>query len=70
MGKYDYTLSAALTTGVAVSGHVMFFALGYNPKSLKWWGNTVSYSGVDGSSVGTLSIPARRYFSPVKGSFP
>jgi hypothetical protein len=40
--KYNYTLSAALTTGVAVSGHVMFFALGYNPKNLKWWGNTVS----------------------------
>jgi len=68
--KYNYVLSAAFTAGVAVSGLVMFFAIGYNPKRLKWWGNTVSYSGVDGSGVGILPIPARGYFGPEKGSFP
>jgi hypothetical protein len=35
--KYNYVLSAALTAGVAVSALVIFFATGYNPKSLKWW---------------------------------
>ena len=68
--KYNYVLSAAFTAGVAVSGLVMFFAIGYNPKRLKWWGNTVSYSGVDGSGVGILPIPSRGYFGPEKGSFP
>jgi hypothetical protein len=68
--KYNYVLSAALTAGVAVSGLIMFFAVGYNPKSLKWWGNTVSSAGIDGSSKGILPIPARGYFGPPKGSFP
>ncbi|TVY86887.1 Oligopeptide transporter [Lachnellula willkommii] len=68
--KYDYTLSAALTAGVALSGLIMFFAVGYHPKSLSWWGNTVSSAGVDGSLVGILPLPARGYFGPEKGSFP
>ncbi|KIM98283.1 hypothetical protein OIDMADRAFT_43346 [Oidiodendron maius Zn] len=68
--KYNYTLSAALTVGVAISGLVMFFAVGYNPKSLKWWGNTVSGAGIDGSSTGLFPIPARGYFGPEKGNFP
>ncbi|KAI1333731.1 OPT oligopeptide transporter protein-domain-containing protein [Xylariaceae sp. FL0016] len=68
--KYNYVLSAALTAGVAVSALLMFFAVGYNPISLTWWGNTVSHAGVDGSSVGILPIPERGYFGPEKGSFP
>jgi len=67
--KYNYVLSAALTAGVALSGLVIFFAVGYNPKSLKWWGNIVSSSGIDGSGVGILPLPARGYFGPEKGSF-
>ncbi|TVY54052.1 Oligopeptide transporter 2 [Lachnellula cervina] len=68
--KYNYTLSAALTAGVALSGLIMFFAIGYHPKSLSWWGNKVSSAGVDGSLVGILPLPARGYFGPEKGSFP
>ncbi|EPE07534.1 oligopeptide transporter [Ophiostoma piceae UAMH 11346] len=68
--RYNYTLSAALTAGVAVSALVMFFAIGYNPVSLKWWGNTVSSAGVDGSSVGIMPLPERGYFGPAKGTFP
>lgn len=68
--KYNYVLSAAFTAGVAISALVMFFAVGYNPVSLTWWGNTVSSAGVDGSSVGILPIPDRGYFGPEKGSFP
>ncbi|KAJ0384647.1 hypothetical protein COL922a_007962 [Colletotrichum nupharicola] len=67
--KYNYVLSAALTAGVAVSALVMFFAVGYNPIALKWWGNTVSGAGVDGSQVGILPIPERGYFGPEKGAF-
>ena len=68
--KYNYVLSAALTAGVAICGLVMFFAVGYDPKSLKWWGNTVSGAGADGAGKGILPIPARGYFGPERGSFP
>jgi OPT family small oligopeptide transporter len=68
--KYNYVLSAALTAGVALSGLVIFFAVGYNPKILRWWGNQVSSAGIDGSGVGILPLPARGYFGPERGSFP
>ena len=69
--KYNYVLSAALTAGVAISALVMFFAVGYHPKKLDWWGNRVSYAGVDGSQRGILEIPEDRgYFGPERGTFP
>ncbi|KAK3901545.1 OPT oligopeptide transporter protein-domain-containing protein [Staphylotrichum tortipilum] len=68
--KYNYVLSAALTAGVAISALIMFFAVGYNPVKLEWWGNKVSSAGVDGRSVGILPIPERGYFGPEKGSLP
>ena len=43
---------------------------GYNPIKLEWWGNTVSYAGVDGKGVGLLPIPERGYFGLEKGEFP
>jgi hypothetical protein len=68
--KYNYVLSAALTAGVAVSALVIFFAVGFNPIPLKWWGNTVSGAGIDGSNYAILPIPERGYFGPEKGAFP
>lgn len=68
--KYNYVLSAALTAGLAVSALVMFFAVGYHPKSLRWWGNTVSTAGIDGKQIGWLPIPERGYFGPERGQFP
>jgi hypothetical protein len=67
--KYNYVLSAALTAGVAICALIKFFAVEYDPVSLKWWGNTVSSAGIDGSSTGLLPIPARGYFGPEKGTF-
>ncbi|PHH87064.1 hypothetical protein CDD83_9349 [Cordyceps sp. RAO-2017] len=69
--RYNYTLSAALTAGLALSALVIFFAVGLRPRPLRWWGNTVSGAGVDGSQVGILPIPAGRgYFGPERGTFP
>jgi hypothetical protein len=68
--KYNYVLSAALTAGVAISALVIFFTVQYEPKTLKWWGNTVSSAGVDGSGRGLLPIPERGYFGPDRGTFP
>ena len=68
--KYNYVLSAALTAGLAVSALIMFFAIGYHPKKLDWWGNSVSGAGVDGSGAAIYPLPERGYFGPEKGSFP
>jgi len=68
--KYNYVLSSALTAGVAVSALIIFFAVGYNPTPLKWWGNQVSSAGMDGKNIGVFPIPERGYFGPEKGSFP
>ncbi|PHH67580.1 hypothetical protein CDD80_719 [Ophiocordyceps camponoti-rufipedis] len=68
--RYNYTLSAALTAGLALSALVIFFALGFHPVKLSWWGNRVSAAGVDGSTVGLLPLPVRGYFGPERGTFP
>ncbi|KAJ7159688.1 small oligopeptide transporter [Mycena filopes] len=57
--KYNYVLSAALDSGVAVSIIVIFFALQF-PKNgtigttniLTWWGNTVPFVGADYGPLG------------------
>ncbi|PHH79098.1 hypothetical protein CDD82_2589 [Ophiocordyceps australis] len=68
--RYNYTLSAALTAGLALSALVIFFALGLKPVKLEWWGNRVSTAGVDGKMVGLWPIPDRGYFGPDRGTFP
>ncbi|KAJ6602371.1 OPT oligopeptide transporter [Mycena sp. CBHHK59/15] len=57
--KYNYVLSAALDSGVAVSILVIFFTLQF-PKNgtigenniLTWWGNTVPFVGADSGPLG------------------
>jgi len=68
--KYNYVLSASLTAGVAVSALVIFFAVGYNPTPLHWWGNDVSGAGADGAGTPILPIPDKGYFGPDRGTFP
>ncbi|GMM36991.1 hypothetical protein DASC09_043160 [Saccharomycopsis crataegensis] len=53
--KYNYILSSALDAGVAFSGIIIFFAVQYHEKDITWWGNTVSYAGVDGG-IGQTSL--------------
>ncbi|KAK9357579.1 OPT oligopeptide transporter protein-domain-containing protein [Lipomyces starkeyi] len=55
--KYNYILTSALSTGVAISGVVIYFAFQYKAVKLNWWGNQVSRAGVDAKSVAILSIP-------------
>lgn len=69
--KYNYVLSAAFTAGVAIAAIIMYFAVQYKPKSLVWWGNTVSTAGLDGTyDGGLLPIPAKGYFGPDPGNYP
>jgi OPT family small oligopeptide transporter len=75
--KYNYVLSAALDSGVAVSSVLIFFILQY-PKNgtigLKtvqvWWGNTVYANTNDGSIIPKrFPDPAIGYFGPAPGTF-
>lgn len=65
--KYAYVLSGAMTVGVAISAVVIFFSLQYVAKDVNWWGNEVSYAGVDGGGSANacvlLPVPAEGYFT-------
>jgi len=36
--KFNYVFSAAMDSGVAISGVIIFFAFQYHPVTLDWWG--------------------------------
>ncbi|KAK9364971.1 OPT oligopeptide transporter protein-domain-containing protein [Lipomyces kononenkoae] len=67
--KYNYILTSALSTGVALSGVVIFLAVQYKPRPLTWWGTTVSRAGIDGGDTASLlEVPKEGFGIPV-GSF-
>ncbi|KAH7922257.1 OPT oligopeptide transporter [Leucogyrophana mollusca] len=69
--KYNYVLSAALDSGVAISIILIFFCLQY-PRNgtigadnvAKWWGNQVFLNTADGKGVPYLPIPESGTFGP------
>ncbi|KLO10280.1 OPT oligopeptide transporter [Schizopora paradoxa] len=69
--KYNYVLSAALDSGVAISVIIIFFCLEY-PKNgsigaesvQKWWGNTVFQNTGDWNSVSLKTVAAGSTFGP------
>ncbi|KAJ3783364.1 OPT oligopeptide transporter [Lentinula aff. detonsa] len=70
--KYNYVLSAALDSGLAISVIIIYFTLQY-PKHgtigkntiLSWWGNTVSFTGADGRGVPVIQLPVGETFGPM-----
>lgn len=61
--KYALGLTTAFQIALALSAIVIFFAVEYKPKSLNWWGNEVSYAGVDGSDECILKyVPEGGHF--------
>ncbi|KAK2036441.1 OPT family small oligopeptide transporter [Colletotrichum somersetense] len=69
--KYNYVLAAALDTGLALSGIVIFFAITYGPgiEFPAWWGNTVWQNTADGKGLPWLEMPAVGYFGPANGTW-
>ncbi|KZV91748.1 OPT oligopeptide transporter [Exidia glandulosa HHB12029] len=69
--KYNYVLSAALDSGVAIATIIIFFALQF-PKNgtigastiQSWWGNTVFVNTVDYAGTPLLPLPEKGYFGP------
>ncbi|KAJ3477668.1 hypothetical protein NLI96_g10300 [Meripilus lineatus] len=69
--KYNYVLSAALDSGVAIAAILIFFCLQY-PKNgtigkdniQKWWGNTVSFTNADANGTPFKLLPEDGFFGP------
>lgn len=68
--KYNYVLAAALDTGIAISGIIIFFCVSY-PGAVfpDWWGNNVYVNTADGQGVAWLDIPEQGYFGPGNGTW-
>ncbi|EIW77662.1 OPT oligopeptide transporter [Coniophora puteana RWD-64-598 SS2] len=69
--KYNYVLSAALDSGVAISIIFIFFCLQYpangaigNHNVAKWWGNKVFLNTADGKNKPFLPLPESGSFGP------
>ncbi|OCB84030.1 OPT oligopeptide transporter [Sanghuangporus baumii] len=68
--RYNYILSAALDSGVAISLIVIFFSLQL-PKGgvfLNWWGNTVWMNTLDAVGVPLITLGEGETFGPVTWS--
>ncbi|KAJ7511034.1 OPT oligopeptide transporter [Mycena galericulata] len=74
--KYNYVLSAALDSGVAVSAVLIFFILQY-PKNgtiglntiQSWWGNSVWLNTADGRKTPLISLAPGEIFGPPVGTW-
>ncbi|KAF4963075.1 hypothetical protein FSARC_8877 [Fusarium sarcochroum] len=62
--KYNYVLSAALDSGLAVSAIFIFFALVFPGVSLSWWGNNVQGTTVDGQGIPWRKLGTNETFGP------
>jgi len=71
--KYNYVLSAALDTGVAISAILIFFMLQYPRNGTigldtiqVWWGNTVFFNNADGAATPLIVLEPGQTFGPSK----
>ncbi|KAL4924224.1 small oligopeptide transporter, OPT family [Aspergillus undulatus] len=62
--KYNYVLSAALDSGVAVSTIVIFFCIMLPAGPLRWWGNEVFMRTADGRGTPWKVVPPGEKFGP------
>lgn len=68
--KYNYILAAALDTGLAISGIVIFFCISYPGATFPdWWGNNVYLNTADAQGVAYKSMPDVGYFGPANGTW-
>jgi hypothetical protein len=74
--KYNYVLSAAMDSGVAVSAVLIFTFLQY-PKNgaigahtvQTWWGNTVWQRTADWQGTPMITLKPGEYFGPKNGTW-
>lgn len=64
--RYNYILSAALDSGVAIAVIVIFFTVQF-PKggfNLNWWGNLVWQNTADAAGLPFITLPLGQTFGP------
>lgn len=67
--KYNYVLSAAFSTGIAIAAVVIFFAVSYHGADVNWIGNQPD-KGCEASGECTrLHLSEGEYFGPRIGTF-
>lgn len=62
--RYNYVLSAAFATGIAISAVVQFFGLAFTKVEINWWGNSVVGQGCDGIPCPLLPLAKGQAFAP------
>ncbi|KAF3024152.1 hypothetical protein E8E14_007550 [Neopestalotiopsis sp. 37M] len=62
--KYNFVLSAAFSAGIAISGIVMFFTVGWYGIEIEWWGNTQPYVGCEGETCTLKTLADGERFYP------
>lgn len=67
--KYNYVLSTAFSTAIALAAAIIFFTLEYNGLEVNWWGNLAD-AGCEKTNCTRLKLPEGEYFGPRTGSFP
>ena len=67
--KYNFVLSAAFSSGIAIAAIIIFFTLQWSGVELDWWGNTVSYEGCEGDACTLLTLADGEYFGPRMGEW-
>lgn len=66
--KYNYVLSAAFSSAIAIPGVVIFFDVNYTNQEINWWGND-SESGCELTACARLTLPKNEYFGPRVGTY-
>lgn len=66
--KYNYVLSAAWQTGIALAALVIFFAVSYHGADINWIGNSAD-SGCEVDACTRLKVPEGEFFGPQPGTF-
>lgn len=67
--RYNYVVSAGLSTGIAIAAVFIFFAVSYHGFEISWWGNAAD-AGCEADSCTRLSWPDDgTYFGPRTGTY-
>ncbi|KAH7137462.1 OPT oligopeptide transporter protein-domain-containing protein [Dactylonectria estremocensis] len=66
--KYNYVLSAAFSTGIAIAAVIIFFTVSYTGADINWIGNDPD-SGCEAVACTRLTLPEGEYFGPRIGEF-
>ncbi|AEY95313.1 FACL205Cp [Eremothecium gossypii FDAG1] len=70
--RYNYVIAAAIYCALVFSAILMFFSVQWKDIELNWWGNSISYAGLDSARVPLLNVTEteRGYFGPELGHIP